>query len=305
MSKEITRLTATKMGEELNILPKRGAGAIINKALIAAGYMSSDDTGYHLTEKASYEKDGVVIPFGIEKTRGGKSYILWNEATLKNKLFLKKLEEITSKEDSPKKEKSVKKDNKKTYSKNNSCKYPQKFKDGIKPPFKNDRDFQNKEILRQIAVAEYLEDWDEVEKLKKLVRRPVRTRQGFMVKSLGECMILDELLRNKFIVCYETQLEETPGVVYGDFFMEMDVNGKKYKIMFELWGYENDPKYLSRKEDKIKLYEESGIVLIELNYQDIIYDLDSTFFRTCNAHPVLQELGLTLKEMRRIDALSV
>jgi hypothetical protein len=84
--------------------------------------------------------------------------------------------------------------------------------------------------------------------------------------------------------------------------MEMDVNGKKFKIMFELWGYENDPKYLSRKKDKIKLYEESGIVLIELNYQDVIYDLDSTFFRTCNAHPVLQELGLTLKEMRKLNS---
>lgn len=301
MSKEIT---ATQMAKKSGLKNRDGA-IIINNTLKAMKYMTQDESGYHITELAQTNKGE---PFGTEKIRAGKSYVVWNEATLENKKFLSFLEKELAKKDSVKKD-FVKKDfvkketpSKKRASTSNKVKYPQKFETGIKPPFQHDRDFQNKETNRQISIAEFMEDWDEVNRLKKLIRRPIRTRQGFMVKSLGECMILDELLRNKFIVCYETQLEETEGVVYGDFFMEMDVNGKKYKIMFELWGYENDPKYLSRKEDKIKLYEESGIVLIGLDYQDVIYDLDSTFFRTCNAHPVLKDLRLTLKEMRKINS---
>jgi len=287
MSKEITRLTATKMGEELNILPKRGAGASINKALIAAGYMSSDDTGYHLTEKASYEKDGVVIPFGIEKTRGGKSYILWNEATLKNKLFLKKLEEITSsKDDSPKKETSSKKKSLEDFKKSDAY---QPSRDGA---FQSTQD--------KIAVAKYLKDWDLVKKLEATVIPMVRTIQGFEVRSQGECRVIDMLTEHYGVKIYSDKQFLSKEVLFCDFVMRFMTPDGLIEIWIELWGRKDKP-YLDRKKIKKDIYEKEGVILVNLEYDKIMYDLDGLLLREFDEHPALQDMDITLLELRDID----
>jgi very-short-patch-repair endonuclease len=52
--------------------------------------------------------------------------------------------------------------------------------------------------------------------------------------------------------------------LYCDFYLPQG------KVYIEFWGYENDEKYLKRKEIKKSIYEKYGFNLIELNDKDIL-----------------------------------
>ncbi len=41
------------------------------------------------------------------------------------------------------------------------------------------------------------------------------------------------------------------------------------KVYIEYWGYEDDPKYLARKEKKIAIYEKYDFNLIQLKDADV------------------------------------
>ena len=51
--------------------------------------------------------------------------------------------------------------------------------------------------------------------------------------------------------------------MYCDFYLP------KEKIYIEFWGYEEDSKYLNRKNKKIKLYKENELNLIEIDNKTI------------------------------------
>jgi hypothetical protein len=60
--------------------------------------------------------------------------------------------------------------------------------------------------------------------------------------------------------------------VYSDFYIPTG------KVYIEYWGYENDPKYLARKQKKIELYKKYGFNLIELQDKEV-QDLDDVLPR--------------------------
>ncbi|MGI9277736.1 MAG: hypothetical protein ACR2PT_23170 [Endozoicomonas sp.] len=51
--------------------------------------------------------------------------------------------------------------------------------------------------------------------------------------------------------------------VYCDFYIP---TGKAY---IEYWAYEDDRKYIKRKEEKLRVYEKYGFQLIQLNEEDV------------------------------------
>ena len=93
-----------------------------------------------------------------------------------------------------------------------------------------------------------------------------RATDGHFVRSKAEMLIDNWLYMAEIIHAYERKLpiEED---VYSDFYIPTG------KVYIEYWGYENDPKYLKRKKDKIDIYQKYGFNLIELNDQDV-FNLD-------------------------------
>ena len=76
-------------------------------------------------------------------------------------------------------------------------------------------------------------------------------------------MLIDNWLYMAEIVhAYERKLpiEED---VYCDFYIPTG------KVYIEYWGFENEPKYLKRKETKREIYEKYGFNLIELKDQHV------------------------------------
>lgn len=51
--------------------------------------------------------------------------------------------------------------------------------------------------------------------------------------------------------------------MYCDFYLP------KYKAYIEFWGYEENSKYLNRKNKKLKLYKENDLNLIEIDNKTI------------------------------------
>jgi hypothetical protein len=96
-----------------------------------------------------------------------------------------------------------------------------------------------------------------------------RTTDGHFVRSKAEMIIDNWLYTGGIVHAYEKKLpiEEN---VYSDFYIP---NGKVY---IEYWGYENDPKYLARKKEKIELYKKYDFNLIELQDKEI-QNLDDIF----------------------------
>ncbi len=90
----------------------------------------------------------------------------------------------------------------------------------------------------------------------------LRTADGHMVRSKAEMLIDNWLYMAEIVHAYERKLpiEEE---MYCDFYIPTG------KVYIEYWGYENEPKYLKRKEEKIRLYEKYGFSLIQLNEEDV------------------------------------
>ncbi|WP_040853245.1 glycerol kinase [Thiorhodospira sibirica] len=89
-----------------------------------------------------------------------------------------------------------------------------------------------------------------------------RAADGHFVRSKAEMLIDNWLYMAEIVHAYERKLpiEED---VYSDFYIPTG------KVYIEYWGYENDPKYLARKEKKIELYRKYGFNLIELQDKDV------------------------------------
>jgi hypothetical protein len=106
----------------------------------------------------------------------------------------------------------------------------------------------------------------------------LRTTDGHYVRSKVEMLIDNWLYMAEIVHAYERKLpvEEE---LYCDFYIP---SGKVY---IEYWGYENEPKYLARKERKREIYAKYGFKLIELEEKDI-QNLDDVLPRLLLKHEV-------------------
>lgn len=85
---------------------------------------------------------------------------------------------------------------------------------------------------------------------------------GHYVRSKAEMLIDNWLYSNRIVHAYEKSVfmpHNPEEIVISDFYLP------EGDVYIEFWGNENDPKYLSRKETKQKLYKNNSINLIELN----------------------------------------
>lgn len=89
-----------------------------------------------------------------------------------------------------------------------------------------------------------------------------RAADGHFVRSKAEMLIDNWLYMAEIVHAYERKLpiEED---VYCDFYIPAG------KVYIEYWGYENNIKYLARKETKISIYKQYGFNLIELQDSDV------------------------------------
>ena len=89
-----------------------------------------------------------------------------------------------------------------------------------------------------------------------------RATDGHFVRTNAEMLIDNWLYMAEIVHAYERKLpiEED---VYCDFYIPTG------KIYIEYWGYDNDPKYLARKQKKLAIYEKYGFKLIELCDEDV------------------------------------
>lgn len=89
-----------------------------------------------------------------------------------------------------------------------------------------------------------------------------RAADGHFVRSKAEMLIDNWLYMAEIVHAYERKLpiEED---VYCDFYIPTG------KVYIEYWGYENDQKYLARKQQKIALYKKYGFNLIELEDKEV------------------------------------
>lgn len=105
-----------------------------------------------------------------------------------------------------------------------------------------------------------------------------RSADGHFVRSKAEMLIDNWLYMAEIVHAYERKLpiEED---VYSDFYIPTG------KVYIEYWGYENDPKYLARKQKKIELYKKYGFNLIELQDKEV-QNLDDVLPRLLLRHGV-------------------
>lgn len=91
-----------------------------------------------------------------------------------------------------------------------------------------------------------------------------RTNDGHWVRSKAEVLIDNWLYFSGLVHAYERKLPiASEKDAYCDFYIPQG------RIYIEYWGYENDPKYLARKEEKRTLYKANALNLIELTDQHI------------------------------------
>lgn len=89
-----------------------------------------------------------------------------------------------------------------------------------------------------------------------------RATDGHWVRSKAEMLIDNWLYMSGIVHAYERQLpvEEE---LYCDFYIP------EGKVYIEYWGLEKDPKYASRKKEKIEIYQKYGFNLIELTDEHV------------------------------------
>ncbi|MBD2260801.1 hypothetical protein [Pseudanabaena sp. FACHB-2040] len=91
-----------------------------------------------------------------------------------------------------------------------------------------------------------------------------RTNDGHWVRSKAEVLIDNWLYFAGLAHAYERKLPvEAEKDAYCDFYIPQG------RIYIEYWGYENEAKYLARKEEKRALYKANELRLIELTDQHI------------------------------------
>lgn len=107
-----------------------------------------------------------------------------------------------------------------------------------------------------------------VDDFRKKYKAEYRTKDGHYVRSKAELTIDDSLYLWGIAHAYEKKLPNTEKTVYSDFHIPSG-NERPKAVYIEYWGMENDENYNKRKAEKIKIYEELGLNLIQLNDSDI------------------------------------
>lgn len=126
---------------------------------------------------------------------------------------------------------------------------------------------EKKETKESTVIIEK-SDSDTVDDFRKKYPAEYRTKDGHYVRSKAELTIDDSLYLWGIAHAYEKKLPNTTENVYSDFHIPSG-NGRPKAVYIEYWGMENDEKYNQRKHRKIKIYNELGLSLIQLNDADI------------------------------------
>jgi hypothetical protein len=102
---------------------------------------------------------------------------------------------------------------------------------------------------------------DEIEFREKF-KAIFRAKDGHYVRSKSEMLIDNALYDFNLVHAYERKLpiEE---VVYSDFYIPTE------KVYIEFWGFDEDSKYISRKEDKLEIYKKYDFRLIQLTEKEV------------------------------------
>ena len=111
-------------------------------------------------------------------------------------------------------------------------------------------------------------DNETVDDFRKKYPAEYRTKDGHYVRSKAELTIDDSLYLWGIAHAYEKKLPNTEKVVYSDFHIPSG-NDRPKAVYIEYWGLENDEKYNKRKAEKIEIYKQLGLILIQLNDADI------------------------------------
>jgi len=90
-----------------------------------------------------------------------------------------------------------------------------------------------------------------------------RATDGHFVRSKAEMLVDNWLYMAEIVHAYERKLpiEEN---VYCDFYIPTG------KVYIEFWDYDNDEKYLARKQKKQAIYQEYNFNLIELTDEEVL-----------------------------------
>ena len=112
------------------------------------------------------------------------------------------------------------------------------------------------------AIGLDLDKNSESESFREKFPAKLRTADGHMVRSKAEMLIDNWLYMAEIVHAYERKLPVEEDV-YCDFYIPTG------KVYIEYWGYENEKKYLRRKEEKLRIYEKYGFQLIQLNEEDV------------------------------------
>lgn len=106
-------------------------------------------------------------------------------------------------------------------------------------------------------------DNDKMDSFRYKFEATHRATDGHFVRSKAEMLIDNWLYMAEIVHAYERKLpiEEE---VYCDFYIPTG------KVYIEFWGYDNDEKYLARKQEKLAIYQKYNFNLIELTDQEVL-----------------------------------
>lgn len=104
-------------------------------------------------------------------------------------------------------------------------------------------------------------DCDELDFRSKFEAK-YRTKSGHFVRSRAEVIIADYLYGEFVAFAYERRVPIMDDM-YCDFYLP------EYKIYIEFWGYEDDEKYIKRKNKKLEIYEKEGLNLVQIDNKTI------------------------------------
>ena len=147
---------------------------------------------------------------------------------------------------------------------------------GIKPVTLNEVESEN-------LIKEKLDN-KAVEDIRKKYPAEFKTMDGHWVRSQGEKAIDDSLYLWGIPHAYEKKLPNTFEDVLSDFYIPSG-NGRPYAVYIEYWGVQGDDYYNKRKEQKLKIYSELGLKLIQLTPSDI-KNLEDTLQRELLKHEI-------------------
>ena len=108
------------------------------------------------------------------------------------------------------------------------------------------------------AIKKQKEEETKIDKFRSDLPGTYRTKDGHWVRSRAEVIIDDALYYYGIPHAYERKIPVEENI-YSDFYLPQQ------KVYIEFWGYENNPKYLKRKEVKQEIYKKYDLNLIELN----------------------------------------